>query len=70
MIVVLDAVAADVHPLAFVTVNVYVPATKPVNVVVLPVPDFVEPPLAVTVHVPVEGNPLKATLPVDTSHVG
>jgi hypothetical protein len=69
-IVVLDAVAADVQPLALVTVNVYVPAANPVNVVVVPVPDFVEPPVAVTVHVPVAGRPLNSTLPVETLQVG
>ena len=40
------------------------------NVVVVPVPDFVDPPVAVTVHVPVAGNPLNSTLPVATLHVG
>jgi hypothetical protein len=68
--VVLLAVAAEVHPFEFVTVNVYVPADKPVNVVVDPVPDFVDPPVAVTVQVPVCGNPLNATEPVLTVVVG
>ena len=67
-------VATEVHPAALVTVNVYVvDAVKPgkVPVVVGPVPVIVEPPGdAVTVQAPDDGNPLKATLPVDVPHVG
>ncbi len=38
---------------------------------VVPVPVIVvEPKLSVTVHVPLPGKPLKATLPVDKAHVG
>ena len=37
----------------------------------MPVPVVVAPPgLAVTVHVPEDGNPLRATLPVGTPHMG
>ena len=37
----------------------------------MPVPVVVAPPgLAVTVHVPDAGNPLRATLPVGTPHMG
>ena len=55
----------------FVTVKVYVPGGIVGIVVVLPVPVFVTPPgVRVTVHVPVEGNPFRTTLPVDTAHVG
>ena len=37
----------------------------------MPVPVIVvEPTDSVTVHVPVAGKPLKATLPVDNAHVG
>jgi hypothetical protein len=40
-------------------------------VVVAPVPDVVTAPgLLVNVHVPVDGNPLNATLPVATVQVG
>jgi hypothetical protein len=52
------------------TVNVYDPATNPVKLAVVPVPVIVEPPVAVTVHVPLAGNPLKATAPVEVAQVG
>jgi len=40
-------------------------------VVLTPVPDIITfPGLRVSVHVPVAGNPLKTTLPVDIAHVG
>ena len=63
--------AEEVHvPLP--TVKVYVaPADKPEIVVVVPVPVAVVPPgVAVTVHVPLDGKPLNATLPVDTVQLG
>lgn len=62
----------DVQGLEFVTVNVYVvPAANPVKVPVVPEPVIVAPPgLAVTVHEPEEGKPLKATDPVDEAQVG
>ncbi len=62
----------DVHPLEFVTVKVYVPAVSPVTVPVVPdEPDGSEPEgIPVTDQVPVEGNPLNATLPVATVQVG
>jgi hypothetical protein len=61
----------DVHPTEFVTVKVYVPAAIPLIVVVVPVPVVVTPPgILVTVHVPDEGKPLNATLPVAKTHVG
>ena len=51
--------------------NVYVPAGISEIVVSDPVPVVVtEPGVRVTVQVPVDGNPLKATLPVDKTHVG
>lgn len=64
--------AVDVHPELFVTVNVYeVEAVNPLNVPVVPVPVIVAPPgAAVTVQEPDAGKPLKATLPVETEHVG
>ena len=47
------------------------PAVNPLIVPVVPVPVAVAPPGdAVTVHVPLAGKPLKATLPVVTVHVG
>ena len=46
-------------------------AVKPLNVPVVPVPVIVEPPgVAVTVQVPDDGSPLKATLPVAVVQVG
>ena len=63
--------ATDVQPTEFVTVKVYVPAAIPLIVVVVPVPDVVTlPGILVTVHVPDDGKPLKATLPVANTHVG
>ena len=64
--------SGDVHPEAFVTVNLYVPfAGSPVIVVEVPVPEVVTPPgLRITVHVPPDGSPLSTTLPVATTHVG
>jgi hypothetical protein len=70
---VLSAADKDVveEHVPLLTVKVYVvPAVKPVTVVVVPVP--VADPLGepVIVQVPLEGKPLKATLPVATEHVG
>jgi hypothetical protein len=67
-----DVVAVEVQPPAFVTVNVYVvPAVNPAKVPVVPVPvDVVPPGLAVNVHVPEAGKPLKSTLPVLTEQLG
>jgi hypothetical protein len=64
--------ATEGQPATVCTVKVYVvPAAKPLIVPVVPVPVAVTPPgAAVTVHVPLEGKPLKATLPVVTEHVG
>jgi len=63
--------ATDVQPEALVTVKVYVLAASPLNEPVRPVPVIVAPPGdLVTVHVPVAGNPLRATLPVAIAHVG
>ena len=60
----------EVHPDALVTVNVYVPAESPEIVVLVPVPELVEPPgVLVTVQLPVSGNPLNTTLPVATVQV-
>ena len=65
------AVAADVHPDALVTLNVYVPAARPETVVLVPVPVVAAPPgERVRIHSPDEGRPLSATLPVAKVHVG
>ena len=63
--------AEDMHPEAFVTVKVYVPAARPDIDVLVPVPVAVVPPgVLVNVHVPDDGKPLNATPPVATVHVG
>ena len=47
------------------------PAFNPLKVVVVPVPVVVVPPgLAVTVHVPEAGKPLRSTLPVGVVQSG
>lgn len=59
------------HPAAFVTVKVYVPATRSDIVADVPVPSVVvSPGYLVNVHAPVAGRPFKLTLPVATVHVG
>jgi hypothetical protein len=61
----------DIHPVAFVTLNVYVPDGIVVTVVVVPEPDTVTPPgLLVSVQLPGDGRPLRTTLPVDNAQVG
>ncbi len=70
MIVTAVAVGNDEHSSLLLTINVYVPAASPVNVVVVPVPLFTDPPVAVTIHVPVAGSPVNTTLPVATVQVG
>ena len=63
--------AAETHPASFVTVKVYDPTGIPVIHLLVPVPVVVVPPgVLVTVHVPVEGNPLSTKLAVDTATVG
>ena len=63
--------APEVQLDELVTVKVYVFAAKQLNVTVGPVPVRVVPPgSAVTVQLPVEGNPLKFTLPVAKEQVG
>ena len=68
--IVTDAVAVEVQPLAFVTVNVYEPADRPEIVPVVPVLVNVPDGLPLTVHVPEEGKPLSATEPVGVAQVG
>jgi hypothetical protein len=61
----------DVHPFELVTVKVCVPEGSAEIVVPVPVPEIVTPPgFLVNVQLPVAGNPLKTTLPVDIAHVG
>jgi hypothetical protein len=61
----------EVHPEVFVTVKVYVPVARSDIVVPVPDPLVVTPPgLRVSVHVPLEGNPLSTTLPVETMQEG
>ena len=51
--------------------KVYVPAASAEAVVLVPVPVIDVPPgLLVNVHVPVDGRPLNATLPVARAQVG
>ena len=59
--------AGEVHPNEFVTVKLYVPAARPVIVVVVPLPVI---PPGFIVHVPAAGKPFKTTLPVGTGQVG
>lgn len=61
----------DVQSFALVTVKLYVPALRPVMVVLVPVPVLVtEPGFRVNVHVPLEGRPYNTMLPVATEHIG
>jgi hypothetical protein len=61
---------AEVHPSALVTIKLYVPATRSVTVVLVPVPFVtIVPGLRINVQVPIAGNPLRITLPVATVHV-
>jgi hypothetical protein len=61
----------EIHADALVTVYEYVPAARPVIVVLVPEPVVVVPPgVLVSVHVPEAGKPLNTTLPVGTAHVG
>jgi len=57
----------EVHPAALVTVYAYVPATKPVIIVLVPVPDFKP---GLIVQVPDAGKPFNTMLPVATAQVG
>ena len=63
--------ATEVHSIELVTLNVYVPASSPEIVLLVPVPVIVVPSGNLdNVHVPVDGKLLKTTLPVATVHVG
>jgi hypothetical protein len=61
----------ETHPVELVTEKVYVPDGNAVIVELTPVPEMVTPPgFLVSVHVPVAGNPLNTTPPVEIAHVG
>jgi len=61
----------EIHPNAFVTVNVYVPAANPDTVALVPEPVVVVPPgERVKVQVPLDGKPVNITLPVARIQVG
>jgi len=63
--------SGETQPCSLVTVKLYVPVGRFVIVVLVPVPVVVTPPVyLVIVHVPVDGRPLKTTLPVGSVHVG
>lgn len=57
----------EVHPAALVTIYAYVPATKPVIIVLVPVPDFAP---GLIVQFPDAGKPFNTMLPVATAQVG
>lgn len=61
----------EIHPAALVTVNVNDPLGIEVTVSVMPLPGVVTPPgVRVKSQLPVAGNPLRATLPVEIVHFG
>ena len=62
--------APEVQPTEFVTRKVRVPVVIPLNTAVVPLPVMVAPVEIVTVHDPVSGSPLNATLPVEVAQVG
>jgi multidrug efflux pump subunit AcrA (membrane-fusion protein) len=64
--------ATEVHVVKeLATVKVYVPATSPDIVALVPVPVVIVPPgLLVNVQVPDAGKPLNTTLPVASAQVG
>lgn len=70
VLITMFAVASEVQPSELITVNVYVPAVRPltVNDTVLPVV-VIPPGLRIKVHVP-DGNPLNSTEPVASEQVG
>ena len=60
------AEAGEVHPVAFVTVKLYVPSVKPEIVKLVPLPAIAP---GLIVQLPA-GKPLNITLPVANAHVG
>ena len=69
MLITTDAEAPEVQPDELDTINEYDPASKPVIVVLVPVPvAFTVPGLRVNVHVPDSGSKFNITLPKDSVH--
>lgn len=64
--IIIFAEATEVHPTEFVTVKLYVPATRLVTVLLVPVPAMAP---GLIVQFP-EGKPFNTTLPVATAQVG
>jgi len=63
--------SVEVQPAEFVTVKVNTPPARFDIVMLVPVPVVVAAPgKRVITHVPVDGNPVKTTLPVGTANVG
>ena len=61
----------DIHPIEFVTEKVYVPEGSVETVKAAPEPEIITPPgFLDNVQLPVDGSPLKTTLPVDNAQVG
>lgn len=61
----------EVQPVELVTLNVCVPDGSGETRAEVPVPEIVTPPgLLDKVQVPIDGSPLKTTLPVEISHAG
>ena len=65
-LMIISADATEVHPSAFVTVKLYVPATSPDMVVLIPAPAIAP---GLIIQFPA-GKPLKTTLPVATAQDG
>jgi hypothetical protein len=61
----------EMHPAELVTVKVYVPSLRLVTVVLEPEPDIETlPGERISVQEPVDGNPVRITLPLEMAHVG
>jgi hypothetical protein len=62
---------AELQPVAFLTINVYVFGSSPLIVVLVPDPLVITSPgILISVQAPIPGNPDRTTLPVATRHVG
>ena len=64
-IIITSVEGSEIQPASLVMLKLYVPGTRFVMVMVVPVP-FIAPGLIV--HVPVAGRPLNTMLPVGTAH--
>lgn len=61
----------DTQPASFVTVKLYVPGSRYVMVILVPVPQVViVPGYSVIIQPPDDGNPNRFTLPVGSEQVG